>query len=67
MKSLSSKNSSTYYPPVKLVNLIDSEPKKLEINVVGTDELSIYYVAYDNAPLLMMLKGLLRIIVGLNI
>ena len=50
MKSLSIKNSSTYYPPVKLVNLIDFDPKKLKINVVGTDELSIYYVAYDNAP-----------------
>ena len=45
MKSLSIKNSSTYYPPVKLVNLMDFDPKKL-----GSDELSIYYVTYDNAP-----------------
>ena len=50
MKSLSIKNSGTYYPPVKLVNLIDFDPKKLKINVVGSDELSIYYVTYDNAP-----------------
>ena len=30
MKSLSIKNSSTYYPPVKLVNLIDFDPKKVK-------------------------------------
>ena len=50
MKSLSIKNSSTYYPPVKLVNLIDFDPKKLGVNVVGSDELRIYYVTYNNAP-----------------
>ena len=49
MKSLSIKNSSTYYAPVKLVNLIDFNPKKLKINVAGSDELSIYYVTYDDA------------------
>ena len=55
MKSLSIKNNSTYYPPVKLVNLIDVNPEKLKINVVGTDELSIYYVAYDNAPFYLVI------------
>ena len=50
MKSLSIKNSCTYYPPVKLVNLIDFNPEKFKINAVGSDELSIYYVAYDNDP-----------------
>ena len=50
MKSLSIKNTSTYYLPVKLINLIDFNPEKLKINVVGSDELSIYYVTYDNAP-----------------
>ena len=50
MKSLSIKNTSKYYPPVKLVNLIDFNPEKLGINVVGSDELSIYYVTYDNTP-----------------
>ena len=50
MKSLSIKNTSTYYRPVKLVNLIDFNQKKLGINVVGSDELSIYYVTYANAP-----------------
>ena len=50
MKSLSIKNANTYYPPVKLFNLMDFNPEKLRINVVGSDELSIYYVTYDNAP-----------------
>ena len=50
MKFLGIKNCSTYYPPVKLVNLIDFNPEKLRINVVGTEELSIYYVTYDNDP-----------------
>ena len=50
MKSLSIKNSCTYYPPVKLVNLMDFDPKKLGIDIVGTEEPSIYYVTYDNAP-----------------
>ena len=50
MKSLSIKNSSTYYPPVKLIDLIDFNPKKLGINIVGNEELSIYYVTYDNYP-----------------
>ena len=47
MKSLSIKNGSTYYPPVKLVNLMDFDPKRLRVDVVGTDEFSIYYVKYD--------------------
>ena len=50
MKSLSIKNSGTYYPPVKLVNLMEFNPEKLGINVVGSDELSIYYITYDNDP-----------------
>ena len=51
MRSLNIKNSSTYYSPVKLVHLIDFNPDKLGINVVqGNDELSIYYVTYDNDP-----------------
>ena len=50
MKSLSIKNCSTHYSSVKLVNLMDFNPEKLGINVVGTEELSIYYVTYDNDP-----------------
>ena len=51
MKSLNIKSSGMYYPPVKLVNLIDFNPEKLGINIVqGNDELSIYYVTCDNDP-----------------
>ena len=50
MKSLSIKNNGAHYSPVRLVNLMDVNPKKLGVNVVGTEELSIYYVRYDDAP-----------------
>ena len=50
MKTLSIKNYVHSYPPLKLVNLIDFDPKKLGINKVGTEELGIYYVKYDDAP-----------------
>ena len=50
MKSLSIKNNGAHYSPVKLVSLMDFDPKKLGVNVVGTEELSIYYVKYDDAP-----------------
>ena len=50
MKTLSIKNYVHSYSPVKLVNLIDFDPKKLGINKVGTEELGIYYVKYDDAP-----------------
>ena len=50
MKSLSIKNNGAHYSPVRLVNLMDVNPKKFGVNVVGTEELSIYYVRYDDAP-----------------
>ena len=50
MKTLSIKNYVHSYSPVKLVNLIDFDPKKLSINKVGTEELGIFYVKYDDAP-----------------
>ena len=62
MRSLSIKNSGTYYPPVKLVNLMDFNPEKLKINAVGSDELSIYYVAYDNAPFYLVVDDVRRFI-----
>ena len=50
MKSLSIKDNGAHYSSVKLINLLDFNPKKLGINRVGTEELSIYYVNYDDAP-----------------
>ena len=50
MKSLSIKNNGSHYSPVKLVGLMDFDPKKLGTNRIGTEELSIYYVKYDDAP-----------------
>ena len=54
MKSLSIKNSGAYYLPVKLVNLIDVDVKKLSINHVGSEELGIFYVEYDDAPIYLV-------------
>ena len=62
MKLLSIKDTNTYCPPVKLVNLIDFDPEKLGINVVGSDELSIYYVTYDNAPFYLVVDEAKRFI-----
>ena len=50
MKSLSIKNNGAHYSPVRLVSLMDFNPKKLVMNRVGTEELSIYYVKYNDAP-----------------
>ena len=50
MKTLSIKIYVHSYSPVKLVNLIYFDAKKLGINKVGTEELGIYYVKYDDAP-----------------
>ena len=70
IKSLSIKNTSKYYPPVKLVNLIDFNPEKLGINVVGNEDLSIYYVTYDNDPFYLVIddaRGFIEENSGLNI
>ena len=70
MKSLSIKSNSTYYSPVKLVNLNDFNPEKLKINAVGTDELSIYYVSYDNDPFYLVVddaRGFIEKNSGANI
>ena len=61
MKS-SIKNNGVHYSPVKLVNLMDFDPKKLGVNVVGTDELSICYVTYDDAPLYLVVDDVKRFI-----
>ena len=49
MKSLSIKNNGAHYSPVNFVNLIDVDIKKLSINHVGSEELGIFYVKYDDA------------------
>ena len=54
MKSLAIKNTNHYIPPVKLVNLIDIDVSKLNVNHVGTDELGIFYVEYNDAPLYLV-------------
>ena len=50
MKSLSTKNNGAHCSPVKLVSLMDFNLNKLIVSRVGTEQLSIYYVKYDDAP-----------------
>ena len=54
MKSLTIKNTNHFIPPVKLVNLIDIDIDKLKVNHVGTDELCIFFVEYNNMPLYLV-------------
>ena len=50
-----------------MVNLIDFNPKNLSIDCVGTEELGIYYVKYDDAPFYLVVddvKGFIEEISG---
>ena len=39
-----------FFPPTKIVNLLDFDSKKLEIYREGNDEIGIYYIRYDGGP-----------------
>ena len=62
MKSLAIKNTNNYIPSVKLVNLIDIDVNKLSVNHVGTDELGIFYVEYNDAPLYLVCDNVIGFI-----
>ena len=62
MKSLTIKNTNHYKPPVKLINLIDIDINKLSVNHVGTDELGIFYVEYNDAPLYLVCDNVIGFI-----
>ena len=49
MKTLNIKHNNPYLLPAKLVNIIDFGPKKISMNVVGNEELDIFYVKYDES------------------
>ena len=62
MKSLAIKNTNNYIPPAKLVNLTDIDVNKLSVNHVGTDELGIFYVEYNDAPLYLVCDNVIGFI-----
>ena len=45
--SLNIKNNNPYLF-AKLVNILDFNPKKFNIQKEGTDEIGIYYINYDS-------------------
>ena len=47
--SLNIKNNNPYLL-AKLVDILDFNPKKLNIQKKGTDEIGIYYTNYDKNP-----------------
>ena len=67
MKSLAIKNTNHYIPPVKLVILIDIDFNKLSVNHVGTDELGIFYVEYNDAPLYLVCDNVIGFIEENNV
>ena len=40
----------------RLINILDFDPKKLDIQIKGNDDIGIYYIQYDSKPLLTYLK-----------
>ena len=56
LKRLNIKNKP-FYLPTKLVNIYDFNLEKLEINKEGSDEIGIYYIAYNVSPFYLMIDN----------
>ena len=50
--------SSNPYLFAKLVGVLDFNPKILDIQKVGTDEIGIYYISYDKNPFYLVIDNL---------
>ena len=48
-KRLNIKNKA-FHLPTKIINIWDFDPKKLEINKEGSDDIGIYYLSYNVGP-----------------
>ena len=55
--SLNTKNNNPYLF-AKLVNILDSNPKKFNIQKKVTDEIGIYYINYDKNPFYLVIDNL---------
>ena len=55
--SLNIKNNNPYLF-AKLVNILDFNPKKFNIQKEGTDEIGIYYINYDKSPFYLVIDDL---------
>ena len=54
MKALNIKQNNPFLLPAKLVNLLDFNPKDMSMNVLGNEELDVFYVKYDGSPLYLV-------------
>ena len=55
--SLNIKNSNLYLF-AKLVNMLEFNPKGLNIHKEGTNEIGIYYIDYDKNPFYLVIENL---------
>ena len=55
--SLNIKNNNPYLL-AKLFNIFNFNPKKLNIQKEGTDEIGIYYINYDKNPFYLVIDDL---------
>ena len=58
MKALNIKQNNPYLLPAKLVNLLDFNPKDMSMNVLGSEELDIFYVKCDGSPLYLVIDNI---------
>ena len=42
----------------RLINILDFNPKKLDIQIKGNDDIGIYYVQYDSKPLYLIVDNI---------
>ena len=54
MKALNIKQNNPFLLPAKLVNLLDFNPKDMSMNVLGNEQLDIFFVKYDGSPLYLV-------------
>ena len=55
--SLNIKNNNPYLFP-QLVDIFCFNPKKLNIQIEGTDKIGIYYINYDSNPFCLVIDDL---------
>ena len=58
-KKIDIKNKALFLP-AKIINLLDFNPEKLEINREETDEIDIYYISYDAGPFYLTIDNMCR-------
>ena len=58
MKALNIKQNNPDLLPANLVNLLDLNPKDMSMNILGNEELDMFYVKYDGSPLYLVVDNI---------